>query len=250
MYGVACVRGTHPATRPHYRAATDPTAAAYHRQPSFMRRVLVLFLACVAAALAVAAPAAGKEGVRARIAISAASLQAAPGTKVEVSWTLSAPPRWTDPARPAANAPRKKFGASGLYVRLDSRTGAAPTIAYGHGPSGRYSATATVPAGGIGGIALGLEGVRIVKGRPPQRADVFFPIETDPFATGATSRDGGATPPLLWIGWGLVVVLALVVGMRRARRRRLDAPAGESRLEAGGSRSPRRASGQRDVNAR
>jgi hypothetical protein len=170
--------------------------------------------------LAAAPPAAGKEAVRARIDISDAALQAPAGTKIRIGWTLTGPARWPPGTRPAASAGRAPFGASGLYVRLDSKTGSAPTIAYGHGPSGRYSATATVPIGGIGGLALGLEGIRTVPGRAPARADVFVAIDNDPFATGA-SHDSGGAPPLLWVGWALLVAIALFVGARRARHQHI-----------------------------
>jgi len=182
---------------------------------------LNLALAFVTSLALTAAPAAaGKEAVRARIDISDAALQARAGTKIRIGWTLTAPARWPAGTRPTVSARREPFGASGLYVRLDSKTGSAPAIAYGHGNSGRYSATATVPRGGIGGIALGLEAVRVVPGKAPARADVFFAIDNDPFATGA-SHDSGGAPPLLWIGWALLVGIALFVGARRARRQRI-----------------------------
>jgi hypothetical protein len=185
-----------------------------------MSRPLVAFLVCTSLCLAAAAPAPGKENVRATIDISDTALGAAPGTKIRIGWTLTAPARWPSGTRPTANRRRERFGASGLYVRLDSKTGAAPTIAYGHGPTGRYTATAIIPEGGIGGIDLGLEGMRVVPGEPPRRADVFFPIDNDPFATAA-GDDSGGTPPALWIGWGLLVSIALLVGARRARRQRI-----------------------------
>ncbi|MDX6708154.1 MAG: hypothetical protein QOI48_4000 [Solirubrobacteraceae bacterium] len=184
-----------------------------------MSRPYVALLVGSLLSLAAAPTAVGKEAVRAAIDISDAALQASAGTRISIGWTLTAPVRWPPGTRPTQHAMRKPFGASGLYVRLDSKSGGAPAIAYGHGPTGRYTATATVPEGGIGGIELGLEGVRTVAGKAPQRADVFFPIDNDPFATGA-ARDSGGAPPLLWIGWGLLVCIALIVGARRARRAR------------------------------
>ncbi|HEX8156399.1 MAG TPA: hypothetical protein VF526_03335 [Solirubrobacteraceae bacterium] len=185
-----------------------------------MSRFHVAILVGTLLSLTAAPPAVGKEAVRATIDISDAALRAPAGTKIRIAWTLSAPARWPPGTRPTQEVRREPFGASGLYVRLDSKTGGAPTIAYGHGPTGRYTATAIVPQGGIGGIDLGLEGVTSVAGEAPRRADVFFPIDNDPFATGAQRASGGA-PPLLWIGWGLLVCIALVVGARHARRRRI-----------------------------
>jgi hypothetical protein len=185
-----------------------------------MSRSYVALLVGTLLSLAAAPPVLGKEAVRATIDISDAALNAAAGTKISIRWTLTAPAQWPPGSRPSQHAGRKPFGASGLYVRLDSKTGGAATIAYGRGPTGRYAATATVPEGGIGRIELGLEGVRTVAGKAPKRADVYFPIDNDPFATGA-SRDSGGAPPLLWIGWGLLVCIALFVGARRARHQRI-----------------------------
>jgi hypothetical protein len=66
-----------------------------------------------------------------------------------------------------------------MFVRLLSRTGARPTTADARTSSsavGRYWARFVVPKGGMGGIRFGLRGWN-----DHGEADVFFPLQYDPF---------------------------------------------------------------------
>jgi hypothetical protein len=124
--------------------------------------------AAVAAALLsaffVAAAAPAKEGARARLT-AALPVGAAPGMTVDVQWTVYVP---------EGGGGRQPFNANGMFVRLLSRSGASATIAFaaaGEHSDGRYAAVVRVPAGGIGGVRIGLRGT----------TDVLFLLENDPF---------------------------------------------------------------------
>jgi hypothetical protein len=130
-------------------------------------RVALLGALLVAAVMATAAPA--KEGAVARLTTQL-PLRAAPGTMIRVGWTVTVPD---------GHGHRRGFGAEGMFVRLLSRTGARPTTADGRASStavGRYWARIVVPKGGMGGIRFGLRGWN-----DHGEADVFFPLQNDPF---------------------------------------------------------------------
>lgn len=110
--------------------------------------------------------ASAKEGVRATLT-SNIPLDARPGDLLPVSWTLT----FVQPGK------RHWFGASGVFVRLGSRSGAAATVGVSSADNGRYSATVVVPQGGIGDIQVGLRGTP---------SDALFPITNDPLPGGAT----------------------------------------------------------------
>lgn len=127
-----------------------------------MRRVL---LAAVLLGVA-AAPAAGKEGVRARIE-GPVRCDAAAGSTITVSWRL-------------VSRDGRPFGAGGIYVRLLSDSGARPSKAYARERGrGRFRARVRVPAGGIRRLDVGLDGWRII-GKRRDYAPVSFPIQNDP----------------------------------------------------------------------
>jgi hypothetical protein len=136
-----------------------------------------------------AAPAAvSKEGVRARLD-TPVPLEAAPGDKITIAWTL----------RSIERGQRRPFGASGVFVRLLSASDGEPVKALGKaGSHGGYVAEVTVPQGGIGGIRIGLEGIRYIGGRT-EDADVFFPIDNNPFAAAdaaaGKARDSRTSDP-------------------------------------------------------
>ena len=134
-------------------------------------RFAVAALSICAAALAVVSLAPAKENARARLA-APVRLGAVPGTTIRVQWTVQTR---DDQGR------LRPFRASGMFVRLLSRTGAAETVGLAGSTSqvdGRYTANLRVPAGGIGGIRIGLRGWN-----DHGRADIYFPLENDPFAS-------------------------------------------------------------------
>ncbi len=169
-----------------------------------MSRLLTTFAASTLSVLLVIPAAVAKEGVRAKL-VTPVPLQAAPGETIPITWTLSYSDRGA----------RHRFGASGVFVRLLSASGGAPVKASGteeraRDRSGRYVAEVRVPEGGIGGIRIGLEGIRIIGGRT-EDADVFFPIDNDPFATAAASGgntgDSRSFPPSAGGGKPLPILL-------------------------------------------
>jgi hypothetical protein len=140
------------------------------REPRGVYRQRMRFVALIGivavAALGAASLALSKEGARGRLTTTV-PLEAAPGTNVRVGWTVDVP----DGA-----GGREPFGAMHMFLRLLSRTGAAATTGFARETSGRYKTDVSVPAGGIGGIRVGLRG----------STEIFFPLENDPFR----SRDG------------------------------------------------------------
>jgi hypothetical protein len=125
-----------------------------------MRRSFVVTV--VLAALAVVTLAPAKEGARARLT-TRLPLGASSGTTIRAQWTVEVRDD---------NGRRRPFGASFMFVRLLSRTGAASTRGFADTDAdGRNTAAVEVPVGGIGGVRIGLRGT----------TDIFFPLENDPF---------------------------------------------------------------------
>ena len=138
---------------------------------------LGLALAAVAlAALFAAASAPTKDKARAHLA-SAIPLRAAPGSTIRIAWSVDVPDE---------KGGRRPFYAGGMFVRLLSRTGARSTYGFareGSHPVSPYTTDVKVPAGGIGGIRVGLRGT----------TDIYFPLENNPFASRAgVPCDAGA----------------------------------------------------------
>ncbi len=156
---------------------------------------LALFIVVLAVgALATAALAPSKGDARAHLA-SALPFDAAAGTKIRVVWTVDVPDD---------KGGRIPFGAQQMFVQLLSATGAASTTAFTNSDAGRNTAEAVVPAGGIGGIRIGLRGT----------TDIFFPLVNDPFLTpGGVRCDVGAVRATL---------AAFVRAYNRGDTRRLD----------------------------
>jgi hypothetical protein len=120
-----------------------------------MRAALALLVALV-----LVPAAAAKEGVTAELT-STVPLDAAPATQIDVSWKLA--------------SPSGPFDAMLVFVRLKDAAGGKPTMAFARGsshPGGLFTARVAVPAGGIGGIEIGLRGT----------TDITFPLTNDPFA--------------------------------------------------------------------
>jgi hypothetical protein len=173
------------------------------------RRLLPVIGVVLAAAcsLALAAgPAAGKEGVTARL-MCPVPRDAGPGETVTVAWVL---------AGPDEDGRRLPFNAIGVFVRLVSAGGGPATIGFAtpdaH-PDGRYDARVAVPSGGIAGVQIGLRGEN-----DAGPSDVLFPLENDPFAAPAPQ----ATPGRRVGGWPVPVgaaalALAAVVWLLRRR---------------------------------
>ena len=126
-------------------------------------------LGACALALAVAAltasSAGAKEGVEATL-LTTLPKDAAPGSTIRIEWRL-------------ADLSGRPFGAGGIFVRLIG-PGRASTTALAHDVSkGRFTATATVPAGGLRGIRIGLHSTSC--GATCKEGALFFRIVNDPF---------------------------------------------------------------------
>ena len=181
-----------------------------------MGRLALALPGFVALALLTALPAAAKEGVEATLT-SNVPLQAAPGTRLTVRWTLSY----------AEDGKRRPFEAGGLYVRLRGASRTHAEMAWAGGDRGSYWAHVTVPKSGIGDIEFGLVGWQ-TDARGSRRADAIFPITNDPLpsASGSSGSDGRGPGPLIWLlifaGAALATAAALGVFVRRRPQPRLS----------------------------
>lgn len=177
-----------------------------------MRRAAFSLLVTVLA-VAVAPPSAvAKDGVRATLATDV-PLDAAPRTRLRVGWTLA----YTE-----GGGDRRPFGASGVFVRLVSASGARAETAFAPTAShtrGEYEATVAVPEGGIGDVEIGLVGWTSGP-RGAHRADLVFPITNDPVPGApraaspspaeALARPAGGSSRA-WIAVGLAALLAACI---------------------------------------
>src|SRR5579884_3548759 len=183
-----------------------------------MSRVLLAFLVIALCAVFAVPPAAGKEGVRARLD-APLPLAAVPGRTITVTWTL----------RYSQHGGRRPFDASGLFVRLVDASGGRSTEALGEGSAGRYSARVVVPAGGIARIQFGLQGWTSLANDSAVEADTYFPLENDPFRAGAgparTSSPAARTSDAGWPApiWLVAVGSAFVIGLSLSLHRQLAA---------------------------
>jgi hypothetical protein len=134
-----------------------------------LRRLrLPVALLVATTALVCALPAAAKDGVKTTLTTDL-PLDAEPGTRLRVAWTLA----YADSGR------RRLFGAGGVFVRLVSASGATAETAFAREDRGYYAATIAVPEGGIGDVEVGIRGW--VSGRVERRpSDLLFPITNDP----------------------------------------------------------------------
>jgi hypothetical protein len=147
-----------------------------------MPRFAIGLVFIAAAALVAALPAAAKEGVKATLTTHV-PLGARAGTHLRVAWTLGSVDE---------HGKRQPFGATGVFVRLLSasgapaETGVAPSGAY---TTGEYAATVIVPKGGIGDVRIGLRG--FTSGATgTHSADMIFPIVNDPVPGAALTHPG------------------------------------------------------------
>jgi hypothetical protein len=179
--------------------------------------VLVTSIAAGVAAL----PAAGKEGVKATLATNVA-LDAEPGARLKVAWTLT----YAEGDRPG-----QPFGANGVFVRLLSASGAgaetgfAPTGAHARG---EFAAIVAVPKGGIGDVEIGLRGW-VSGASGTRRSDLLFPITNDPVPGARVASPpsdqavseragGGSTARIFIVGLAsLLTMCALIAAVARRR---------------------------------
>ena len=105
--------------------------------------------ALIAVLLALPMPAGAKEGVVARV-LTPISREAAPGSMVKVSWTLTF----------LEDGKRRPFGGGYVFARLVGPGGKRTPLAYGVGTRqpGRYWARVRVPRGGVGRLEIGIMG--------------------------------------------------------------------------------------------
>ena len=119
--------------------------------------MLLAFMAVVSAAGA-------KEGLRAEL-LTPLSAAASPGTTVDVSWRLTT----------QDGSARTPFNAVSVFIRFLDARGGPPTEGLARGsshPDGIYDATVRVPAGGLGGVQIGVRGT----------TDILAPLVSDPFS--------------------------------------------------------------------
>jgi hypothetical protein len=182
-------------------------------------RLLPTAAVVLAAALSAAVPAAAKDGVHATLTTKV-PLGAAPRTKLRVGWRLA----YVEHGKP------HPFGASGVFVRLRSASGAAST-GFAEGDRGTFTATVTVPEDGFGDVEIGLRGY--TSGVRSGQGDMLFPITNDPLpgkprvastsspqrsrARAETARTWLVAPAAALL---LAVSAAAALARRRAHRRR------------------------------
>jgi hypothetical protein len=153
-----------------------------------VRPSLPAVLLGVAAAAIAAAPAFAKEDVEATLT-STIPVDASRGQEITISWRLESV---DDEGR------RRPFGAAGVFVQLESRSGGLPSVGFASGDGGRdgaFEALVVVPDGGIGGIAIGLGGtVSDATGTRPSY--VYFPVTNSPLpaVTDPSPPDTAPTP--------------------------------------------------------
>jgi len=182
-----------------------------------VRRLSALLLTVAGAALVAALPAAAKEGVKATLT-TRIPLDAKPGTKLDVAWSLA----FLD-----EHGRRQPFGAGGVFVRLLSASGAgAETGVADETGTGEYTAKVVVPKGGIGDVQIGIHAwVSSPSGTRP--SDGLFPITNDPMPgkvriTATPTGGQTASGSTLWIfvvaGFALFALCVIAVAITRRKR--------------------------------
>lgn len=89
-----------------------------------------------------------------------------PGSEITVGWTVE---------MPGMNGEPEPFNAEAVFIRVIPVTGEPVEVVGQQGPNGHYVATATVPAGGIRNVEIGLRG-ESCSGGTCQRSDLMFTI--------------------------------------------------------------------------
>lgn len=132
-----------------------------------VRIALLVVVFLVALSAATVAPT--RPGVRAWLTTKL-PLDARPATTIRVGWTVDLT---------SDSGGRRGFNARGMFVKLLSATGAPATIGFARRTArGLYAAEVLVPVGGTGGVRMGMRG----------SADVYFPLENDPFSSPGGAR--------------------------------------------------------------
>jgi hypothetical protein len=171
-----------------------------------MRLIAVPF--ALVAALVAAAPLAAKEGVKATLT-TPIPLDAKPGTPLKVGWTLAY----------QEDGKRHAFGAGGVFVRLLSASGGKTETAYASQTTGEFTATVTVPDGGIGDVQIGLMGIRS-DATGTHYAPGFFPITNDPLPgkLHVFSEDSGPSKALIAVVAAVLLALTALAALVARRR--------------------------------
>jgi hypothetical protein len=161
----------------------------------------------VVAALVAAAPAAAKEGVKATLT-TPIPLDAVPGTPLKVGWTLAF----------VEEGKRHAFGAGGVFARLRGPSGEAST-GFSSRTNGEFSATVTVPKGGIADVEIGLMGWRS-DATGTHVAPAYFPITNDPLPgqLHVFSDDSGPSATLIAVVAGSLLALTALAALVARRR--------------------------------
>jgi hypothetical protein len=151
-------------------------------------------------------------------------LSAKPGTHLRVGWTLAS----------VENGRRHPFGASGVFVRLLSASGAPASRAFASG-DGTYTATVVVPDGGISDVQIGIRGWTSGP-NGTRESDLLFPITNDPLPGAPRIASPGSAPVskptngdrapwiLAIVAGSLVAIGLLAVGLVRRRRANRNEP--------------------------
>jgi hypothetical protein len=183
---------------------------------SVRARVLMSAVPLLAGAAVATVPAAAKDGVHATLTTKV-PLDAEPGTALRIGWKLA----YVEEGEP------HPFGASGVFVRLGSASGAASKTGFAEGDRGTFTATVTVPEGGIGDVEIGLRGY--TSGVRSGQGDMLFPIANDPLPgkprvasppsdPPTPTESGGTTRP--WMLFVAVLLLLAIAAVGACARRR------------------------------
>ena len=127
--------------RRHHRIEEDPS----------MRHVRPIVVTLLALGMAVSA--AGSvlaKGEAAQLTLDEPlPIDAPPGSEVEIAWTLGVM---------VGDGTTQPFSAQGVFVRLTPASGPPVEVVARQDRSGHYIASVTVPPGGLGAVAIGLQG--------------------------------------------------------------------------------------------
>jgi hypothetical protein len=153
--------------------------ATGRRCTSRVRLPLTVLLLASLAVLGTASLAKAKDDARARLT-KPLPLAARPGATISVEWAVRVPDR---------SLGSRPFCAGNMFVRLLSKTGAPSTVGFTDTDrDGLNRARVKVPAGGIGGVRVGLRGWN-----DHGVADALFPLTNDPFLSPGGARCDVAT---------------------------------------------------------